>query len=428
VTTRSSDVTRRDLMTERTRLRRATPAAALLAVALMASACTGGGTKSLETGPGVATNEIRIGVLTDLSGSYEALGKGATQGNEIFWREKNAAGGVCGREVKLVIKDHGYDQYKALELYAEVKDDVLGLQQSLGSPMTTILLPQIEQDKMVTAPVSWASSLLTNPYVQITGTAYDLEMANGVDDLIDRGVISRGDTVGHIYNAGEYGNNGLAGAKFVAKKAGLTLLGEQINPRDPDMTKIAAKWHKKGTKAIFMTTATPQVESVAAYAKKHKWDVTLLLSNPSWAASVLESPAIDWLESHALIVQSWAPASSGEPAVTKVREAFKAAYPNEAANPTVTFGYAQALVFSKILEKACESGKLTRDGMADAFLTIGAVSTDGLLPPLDYAKQGQSPARQVYVLRPDRLAFGGLTVDRKLFEGNHASSYVRTLF
>jgi ABC-type branched-subunit amino acid transport system substrate-binding protein len=408
--------------------RRTASAAAVLVLALAASASSKPATNDLETGPGVTNDEIRVGVLTDLSGSYSALGKGSTQGNEIFWKEKNAAGGVCGRQVKLIIKDHGYDQYKALALYAEVKNDVLGLQQSLGSPMTTILLPQIEQDKMVTAPVSWASSLLTNPYVQITGTAYDLEMANGVDDLIERGVIKRGDTVGHLYNAGEYGNNGLAGAKFVTKKAGVTLLGERINPKDPDMSKIAARWHDKGAKAIFMTTATPQVESVAAYAKKHNWNVTLLLSNPSWATSVLDSPAIDWLEKHALIVQSWAPASSEEPAVTKVREAFKLAYPGEAANPTVTYGYAQALVFSKILEKACESGRLTRDGMADAFASIGAVTTDGLLPPLDYAKQGQSPARQVYVLRPDRKAFGGMTVDRKLFEGEHASSYVRTLF
>ena len=94
----------------------------------------------------------------------------------------------------------------------------------------------------------------------------------------------------------------------------------------------------------------------------------------------------------------------------------------------MTFGCAQALVFSKVLEKACASGRLTRDGMADALTTIGAVSTDGLLPPLDYAKQGQSPARQVYVLRPDRNAFGGMSVVRPLFEGTNSKGYVRTRF
>jgi ABC-type branched-subunit amino acid transport system substrate-binding protein len=414
-------------MNDRTPRRTAT-AAALAALGLVATACGRDAGAALETGPGVTKTEIRIGVLTDLSGSYEALGKGSTQGNQIVWAEKNAAGGVCERQVKLVVKDHGYDQYKALALYAEVKDDVLGLQQSLGSPMTTILLPQIEQDKMVTAPVSWASSLLTNPYVQITGTAYDLEMANGVDHLIDEGVLKAGDVVGHLYNAGEYGNNGLAGSKYVTTRAAVKLMSDRINPKIPDVTPQVAAYHKAGAKAILMTTATPQVASVAAYAKKHNWDVTLLLSNPSWATSILQTPDIDWLEKHALIVQSWAPASDDAPVVTKVREAFQRTHPNEPANPTVTFGYAQALVFSKVLEEACASGRLTRDGMADAFTSIGGVSTDGLLPPLDYARQGQSPARQVYVLRPDREAFGGMTVVRPLFEGQNTKGYVRTLF
>ena len=40
-------------------------------------------------------------------------------------------------------------------------------------------MPNLQTDQMPTLAVSWSSSLLTNQYVVITGTTYDLEMING---------------------------------------------------------------------------------------------------------------------------------------------------------------------------------------------------------------------------------------------------------
>src|SRR5664279_5271843 len=79
-------------------------AAAAAGVVLRLGAAAG----SVKTGRGVTADTITIAELTDLTGIFAALGKNITQANQMYWDQKNAAGGVCGRKVNLIVKDHGY--------------------------------------------------------------------------------------------------------------------------------------------------------------------------------------------------------------------------------------------------------------------------------------------------------------------------------
>src|SRR5450756_3058750 len=90
---------------------------AALAVAAAATGCstkakndTGSGSSSggtaagsVKTGRGVTADTITIAELTDLTGIFAALGKNITQANQLYWDQKNAAGGVCGRKVNLCL-------------------------------------------------------------------------------------------------------------------------------------------------------------------------------------------------------------------------------------------------------------------------------------------------------------------------------------
>src|SRR5664280_2707572 len=196
---------------------------AALAVAAAATGCstkakndTGSGSSSggtaagsVKTGRGVTADTITIAELTDLTGIFAALGKNITQANQMYWDQKNAAGGVCGRKVNLIVKDHGYNVQTAVSLYGQVHDQVLAIEQLIGSPIVTALSPQILQDKMLTAPAAWATSLLQNPFVQITGATYAVEMINGVDYLVKNKGLKSGDKLGVIYQDSEYGADGV---------------------------------------------------------------------------------------------------------------------------------------------------------------------------------------------------------------------------
>src|SRR4051812_40961293 len=103
----------------------------------------GGGAANVKTGPGVTASTISLGVLTDLSGVFAPLTSVITHANQAYWKQVNAAGGVCGRKVKLVIKDDGYDVQKAVVQYRDLGPQVAALQQLVGSPITAALLPQL---------------------------------------------------------------------------------------------------------------------------------------------------------------------------------------------------------------------------------------------------------------------------------------------
>jgi ABC-type branched-subunit amino acid transport system substrate-binding protein len=188
------------------------------------AAGSGGGAGDVKTGRGIDGDTLRLGVLTDLSGVFAALGKDVTNANKLYWDQKNAQGGVCGKyKVELEVKDHGYVVQNGVQLYSSIKDDVLALQHTISSPINTALADQMTADHMVNVPEAWARNLTDAPGNAIVGATYDVEMINGLDYLLEQGKIKEGDKLGHIYFEGEYGANGLAGSKYFASQHNMTI-------------------------------------------------------------------------------------------------------------------------------------------------------------------------------------------------------------
>ncbi|NUR67630.1 MAG: ABC transporter substrate-binding protein, partial [Streptomyces sp.] len=79
----------------------------------------------IKTGEGISGKTINLGVLTDMTGVYATLGKSVTQAQQLYVKQLNAAGGVCGYQVGLTIRDHGYDPQKAVSGYTELEPKVL---------------------------------------------------------------------------------------------------------------------------------------------------------------------------------------------------------------------------------------------------------------------------------------------------------------
>src|SRR5450756_78973 len=281
---------------------------AALAVAAAATGCStkakndsgsgSGGTAagSVKTGRGVTADTITIAELTDLTGIFAALGKNITQANQLYWDQKNAAGGVCGRKVNLIVKDHGYNVQTAVSLYGQVHDQVLAIEQMIGSPIVTALSPQILQDKMLTAPAAWATSLLQNPFVQITGATYAVEMINGVDYLVKNKGLKSGDKLGVVYQDSENGADGANGAKYAAQKNGLTVVEQKIKASDTDMTASVTALQAAGVKAIALTSAPTQTASVASLDKANGLNVPIIGNNPDFAPSLLTTQSKGALE------------------------------------------------------------------------------------------------------------------------------------
>jgi len=394
------------------------------AVVVAASGCStkadsgsGGGNAgsgNVTTDVGVEGNTITLGVLTDLTGVFAALGKDITNANELYWKDKK----VCDQySVKLNVQDTNYVPQQGVQLYSSIKDSILAMQQTIGSPINTALAQDYESDQIVNFPSAWGETLTKIPGTGVLGATYDVEISNGYDYLFKQGLLKEGDTVGHIYFEGEYGATGLAGTKAVAEKMGLKVVEAQIKATDQDMSAQVSQFAAAGVKLIALTVAPTQTASVAAAAEAQGLDVPILGSNPVYAPGLLQGPTAQWLKNHLYVAAPVATFDGHE----DVLKAYQADY-SDVANPSaggVLLGYGMAQVMNEVLNAACENGDLTRQGVVDAFNGLKNIDTGGVIVPIDQFKLGRSPSLQSYIERPADVP-GGASIVQDAFEGQFA--------
>ena len=383
------------------------------------------GSTALETGPGVTDDTITLGVLTDQSGPFAAASAGIAQGRQLFWDARNADGGVCDRTVEFSVNDHGYNAQNATSLYAAMQPDVLAFDELLGSPMIDALLPSIDSDAVLTMAVSFSSNLLDSPYVVVTGATYDIEMINALQWLVDEGRIAEGDTIGHVYLEGDYGENALSGAQYAAEALGVEVVAQKVQPTDADLTAAVSALDDSGADVVLLTTTPPQTASAVGVAAANGLDLSFVGSNPTFSPALLASPAAEALQSSYVVVASVAPYTSEADGPSTVRDAFSAEFAGETPTQFVNYGYAQGELMAQILETACDNGALTREGLRTAFESLDDIDTGGLVAPMDFSEPGQPPAREVHILQPDATVDGGLVELEGLFASSLATEFRR---
>jgi ABC-type branched-subunit amino acid transport system substrate-binding protein len=400
--------------------------AALLAAVLLSAAtgCSnkaqdsgssggGGDAADVKTDIGIEGKTIKLGVLTDLTGVFAALGKDLTNSNTLYWKDNK----VCDTyNVELDVQDTGYVPQTGVQLYSGMKDSVLAMQQTIGSPINTALAPEYESDTIVNFPSAWSKTLTEITGTGVVGATYDVEISNAYDYLFKQGLLKEGDTVGHIYFEGEYGANGLAGSQAVAKEKGLKIIEAQIKSTDQDMSAQVTQFKAAGVDMIALTVAPGQLASVATVAESQGLDVPILGSNPVFAPGLLQGPAANWLKSHLYVAS---PVSSFDAHPEQLAE-YQEAYPDATPSLGVVVGFGMSEIMKQVLDAACENGDLTRAGLVEAFEGLEEVDTGGLVVPIRGFELGKSPSLESFVLQPADVP-GGATVLAEAFEGEFAA-------
>jgi ABC-type branched-subunit amino acid transport system substrate-binding protein len=403
-----------------------------VALALAVGACGkadddggGGGGGGVKTGPGTTAKTITLGYLPDLSGVFAPNGKSMMEGAKLYWDAKNKAGGICGRQVKINLQDTGYDPQKAVAAYRQMSGDVVGLGLVLGSSITSALLPSVKQQHMFLNFAGWTSDILPSENVAIAGTTYDIEAINAVDFLVKKHGVKSGDTIGHLYFEGDYGENALKGSKYAAGKHGLKIVEQKITPADTDMTGQVAAFRRAGVKAILFSAAPPQAASLAGVAASQKLDVPIVANGPGWTPQLLTTPAAGALSANYYVVSSMAPLSVQDDGVQKFLDEYKTAHPKGTPSSNGSlYAYAGAQIADAALTKACENKDLTRQGVLDALRSLDAVDTGGTVAgTLDYTDPAQPPSRLVYLAKVSKDAPGGLEAIGKPGTAADAKNY-----
>ena len=407
-------------------------AVALLTTSLLVSACSGkavtggdggGGTNDVQTDFGVTDDTITLGVQTDQTGAFKVIGLAMTHGHQIWMDEINENGGICGRDIALDIGDHGYKADNALPLFESQQPDILGMIQLLGSPILAALKQRITTEQVLSMPASWASQNLDSPSVLMIGATYDIEMINGMGFLHQQGMIQDGDKLAMIYLQNEAGDNTLMGAKAFAQKHNHELVETQISATDTDMTATITKLKGKGVKAILLMSSPATLASVAIQTKSQGLDLPIIGTNPTYAPNLLaDSATVDALDNYYL-VQSIAPYTMDNEIADKVRQAYGDGDFQDEPTQQIFSGYIHGLAWQAILEKACDNGDLTRQGIMDARDQIDNVDTQGLMGNLDFSVPGAPTTRETFIQQVDPSVPGGLVLTQELTVSDEAEAY-----
>jgi ABC-type branched-subunit amino acid transport system substrate-binding protein len=404
--------------------------AVLVASSLVLTACgddkasvTSTGADGVRTGPGVSAESITLGRMTDASGPFKNLSLNLQAGEGIWLTEVNAAGGVCGRQVRIEERDHGYKAEQAKILFPDLEPQVAGVLEVLGSPVIAALKPDFADKQLTSAALAFSSQLLDQPFVVVPAATYDLEFVNALSYLLDEGVIEPGDKIADVYIDGEAGLNGLTGAKYMAQKHNLTVVERKVTATDTDMTNIVTGLRGEKVKAILMTTSGAQTASIALANAALKLNVPMIASSPSFDPALLDTPAAGALDGNLYVASSSVPYSSNLAKAKEIATKFEAAAIGTKPSAAVQFGYALGLLWQQILQKACDAKDLTRAGILAAKNASTTVDLQKLVSDLDFSKPGSPATRAVYVAKVDKAEKGGLKQVKALSVAPDAKSY-----
>ena len=147
-----------------------------------------------QSGPlarGVTPDTITFGTTTAYSGANQDLGQNMVIGIRTAFETINAAGGINGKQLKLVVLDDGYEPERAIENMHKLIDDhqVFGIIGNVGTPTALQTVPYAVDNKILFfAPFTGASFLRKNPperYVYNYRAGYGDETSKIVKYFVD---------------------------------------------------------------------------------------------------------------------------------------------------------------------------------------------------------------------------------------------------
>ncbi|GAA3466856.1 ABC transporter substrate-binding protein [Nonomuraea roseola] len=366
---------------------------------------------------------IYLGTVSDLTqGPFAALAVPITDAQKAFWKRVNTAGGIGGKyevDVESYVRDNKYNPETHRQVYNEIKDKVLGLAQTLGSPTTAAIIDDLKANSVVAAPASWTSAWEFEDVIIETGSNYCIEAMNSVDYAMEA---YKPKTVMAVHLAGDYGADAAAGAKIAAEKNGLEFTAVETPSGATEQGRAITEITKNKPDLVILTTGPADAAAIIGQSAAAGYKGRFIGTGPTWNPALLKSPAAPALK--ALYEQS----SPGKPygADTPGHQAMRDALPGVTPNDGYTSGWAWSYPLKAALEKMVAGGDVSRKGLLAAVKTLATVDYEGMLPPEAGNFAGDANAatfRQTLINKVDESAPTGVTEVKDFFTGPTAQAH-----
>lgn len=238
---------------------------------------------------GVSATEVVLGTHLDLSGPINFWGLPVKNGMEMAVAEINAAGGIHGRKIKLIVEDMGYDPKKAVLATQKMltSDKIFAMVGSMGTVTSAATMPlvlgkglphlfPITPAEMFSTPFDKLKFAYFSPY-------YD-DVRTSLKYLIETKGKKR---VGIMYQDDEFGADILRGAKDQLDAMKLPLVSTTSYKRGAtDFASQIARLKSDDVDLVVLGTIVRETVGAMGTARKLGWNVDFLVSQAGYAPVV----------------------------------------------------------------------------------------------------------------------------------------------
>ncbi|NLZ41580.1 MAG: ABC transporter substrate-binding protein [Comamonadaceae bacterium] len=303
---------------------------------------------------GVSDTEIVLGTTLDLSGPINFWGVPARNGMEMAVDEINAAGGIHGRKLRLVVEDMAYDPKKAVLATEKLltRDRVFAVIGSMGTVTTAATMPLVLRRGVPHLFPIAPSELFALPFNHLKFASfvpyYD-DVRNSLKYLMANRRYGR---IGVLYQDDDFGSEILRAVRDQLEAAGVRPVSVQSYKRGAtDFSSQIARLKADEADLVVLGTIVRETVGAMTAARNLGWNPAFLVSQAGYSVAVpaLGKEAVEGL--YAGVVTPLPYADTASPQVLEWMKRYKARTNQDAAIEAVV-GYAQIVLAAQGLANA----------------------------------------------------------------------------
>jgi ABC-type branched-subunit amino acid transport system substrate-binding protein len=373
-------------------LRRALFAAMLASV--FSVALTGAKAQQIQ---GVTETEIVLGSIQDISGPVASVGGPMRDGMTMAVEDINAAGGINGRRIRLVVEDSGYDPKKGVLAAQKLltQDKVFAMVATLGSAVTQATQPlALDRNVPYLFPLA-ASDITFLPYHPLKFGLYALaseHMRTAVEYAYTKLGKRR---FGVLYQDDETGQQNFLAAEEQLKVHGLRMIEVTTYKRgETNFSAQISRLKAANLDVLVLGTIVRETAAAAIEAKAQGWPVDMIVNQGLVGAVIaLGGKSVDGLYGTTQYLNSAEPLTPEYKAFT---ERFKARFGRDVGDG-VNYGYVCLMLFA---EGAKNAGRaLTPQTLAQGLEKVRNFKSLFQTAPISFGPNDHAPPRGAYVLQ-----------------------------
>jgi branched-chain amino acid transport system substrate-binding protein len=231
--------------------------------------------------PAIAAKEpIRVGYLPALTGPSSSTGVGINRGTELAVREINAAGGIDGRQIELIVRDTQSEPTKAVNGAAELAhgEKVSVVFGPVNSGESLAVVPLLARANIPQVHPCWVDSLTdTKKYPMCFRNAPTNQQIGAAANRYVVEVLKK-KKVAVISDTSGYGTASVAAYVPMLKEKGAAIVYQgNIDANNPDLTPEILRMRNGGAEAIMPWSVNPGFLSrIINTRAQMKWDVPIV--------------------------------------------------------------------------------------------------------------------------------------------------------